>query len=384
VDAEQSKLLVEVSAGTPMGILLRSFWQPIAVADKLAPGQARGLRVMNEELTLFRGQSGRFYLVGGRCAHRGTVLHTGWVQGEQIRCMYHGWRYAGTGQCTEMPAETHPRPELVKIAGYPLHEYCGVLFAYMGEGPAPSFELPRKDSLEEPGCFILHQEQVWDCHWFQQIENSLDAAHVSYVHMWGKLGRFGEEITAASPELSYEETSAGIRQIARRPGNNVRVSDWTFPNNNHIVSAGLVKGEPWFHTSVWAVPIDERNTRRFTIVAIPPTAAATAELMAAEMANNYDPSQHYDELFDRHHVPKQGEGYGLTSTQDYVALRGQGAIADRGAERLGRTDAGIALLRKIFLRELAAIRAGKPPKPWRKLQEAPDMPSPPAAQSAAR
>jgi nitrite reductase/ring-hydroxylating ferredoxin subunit len=63
------------------------------------------VRILGEDLTLFRGESGTPYLIGGRCAHRCTVLHTGWVQADQIRCMYHGWRYDGTGRCTEMPAE---------------------------------------------------------------------------------------------------------------------------------------------------------------------------------------------------------------------------------------------------------------------------------------
>ena len=74
---------------------------------------------------------------GGRCAHRLSVLHTGWIQGERIRCMYHGWQFDGSGQCTERPAEGDTRVPDIKIAGYPLHEYAGALFAYMGDGPAP-------------------------------------------------------------------------------------------------------------------------------------------------------------------------------------------------------------------------------------------------------
>ena len=101
---EQLKLLTQTGPGTLMGKLLRQFWHPIATASKLAPGTARAIRILCEDLTLYRGESGTAYLVGGRCAHRCTVLHTGWVQAEQIRCMYHGWRYDGTGACTEMPA----------------------------------------------------------------------------------------------------------------------------------------------------------------------------------------------------------------------------------------------------------------------------------------
>jgi phenylpropionate dioxygenase-like ring-hydroxylating dioxygenase large terminal subunit len=106
---DQFKLLTETGPDTPMGKLLRKFWHPIALGEEVAKGKARAVRVLGEDLTLYRGDSGEPHLIGGRCAHRCTVLHTGVVQGEQIRCMYHGWRYDGTGLCTEIPAEKQPR-----------------------------------------------------------------------------------------------------------------------------------------------------------------------------------------------------------------------------------------------------------------------------------
>src|SRR5580698_4227311 len=133
---ERLRRLTETGPGTPMGTLLRQFWQPIAIANKLAPGTARAIRIMSEDLTLYRGEGGAPHLIGGRCAHRCTVLHTGWVEADQIRCMYHGWRYDGAGQCTEMPAERQLMQD-VRVAGYPLHEYGGLIFAYLGAGPAP-------------------------------------------------------------------------------------------------------------------------------------------------------------------------------------------------------------------------------------------------------
>ena len=131
---DQLSLLHETGAGTPMGKLLRSFWQPVGAVGEIAPGKARRC-ACSAKTSRFIAVSGKPYLIGGRCAHRCTVLHTGWVQGEEIRCMYHGWRYDGTGQCTEMPAEA-PRLKPVGIAGYPVHEYGGLIFAYMGAEPA--------------------------------------------------------------------------------------------------------------------------------------------------------------------------------------------------------------------------------------------------------
>jgi 5,5'-dehydrodivanillate O-demethylase len=367
--------LTQVGPDTSMGRLLRQFWQPLALSASVASGTARALDILGERLTLFRGASGVPHVVGGRCAHRCTVLHTGWIEGDQIRCMYHGWRYDGTGTCTEMPAE-RVTPESARIASYPVHEYCGVIFAYMGNAPAPSFDLPRKAAFEIPGNVVIAREQVWDCNWFQQVENSLDSVHVSFVHQWGRLGRFGSEVTTALPELHFEETSSGIRQTAIRGKDNVRISDWTFPNNNHIVSAAFAaKGEPWVHTGVWAVPIDEVRTARFTIVSIAP-ATKSAELALSDPHADFNPADHYDELFATHRIPEQGLGTGLGQSQDYVALRGQGPIADRENERLGASDAGIALLRRICFRELDAIANGSAPKSWQRHDEPSALPQP--------
>lgn len=371
---EHLKLLTETSAGTLMGTLLRSFWQPIVRSEALGRGKARAVRVLGEDLTLFRGESGHPFLVAGRCAHRCTVLHTGWVQGDDIRCMYHGWKYAGrTGQCTEMPAERPGSAESVKITAYPLHEYCGLIFAYMGQSPVPEFELPRKEVLERPGYVTGIVENVWDCNWFQQIENSLDALHVSFVHVWGSMSRFGEEISTAIPQLSYAETSAGLRQIATRSENNVRISDWTFPNNNHVVSPGPQKGDPWIHISGWAVPIDDERTLRFIIYAFASTDERTDRRILHDYTQVYDPVARYGELFGEQTLP-QGSTLQLLQAQDYAAVRGQGTMVNRMRERLGQSDAGIALLRKTFFRELDAIRAGRPTKEWRALEGPSDLP----------
>lgn len=373
--AERVRLLHESSQGTPMGTLLRKFWQPIARSATLAKGDARALRILGEDLTLYRGDSGRAFLIGGRCAHRCTVLHTGKVEANQLRCMYHGWRYDGTGRCTEIPAERRPRAEEIRIAGYPLHEYAGMVFAYMGESPSPAFDLPRKDFLEQPGCHINVREAVWDCNWFQQIENSLDAVHVSFVHVWGKVSRYGEEISTAIPQLEYFETSAGIKQVATRSKDNVRVSDWTFPNNNHIVQPGPQKGDPWNHTYVWAVPIDDTRTLRFTLYAFAASATEVARGFAEDPHREFNPADHHAQLFGAHTLPDVSAPEVL-SAQDYVALKGQGEIADRMQENLSESDAGIALLRKIFQRELDAIRQGRATKQWKKLAEDVSMPIP--------
>jgi 5,5'-dehydrodivanillate O-demethylase oxygenase subunit len=108
--------------GTLAGRYLRRHWQPVYVAADLPAGQTKPLRIMGEDFTLYRGASGEPHLVAARCAHRGTQLSTGWVEGDCIRCFYHGWKYDGSGQCVEMPAEDSSFAAKVKIQSYPTED----------------------------------------------------------------------------------------------------------------------------------------------------------------------------------------------------------------------------------------------------------------------
>src|SRR5947207_358425 len=140
--------LARVGPGTLAGRFLRGFWQPVYLADDVRPGRAVPLRILGEDFTLYRGEGGP-HVVAFRCAHRGTQLSTGWVEGDCIRCFYHGWKYDANGQCVEQPAEDPSFPPKVKVPSYPTEEYLGLVFAYLGEGEPPG--LPRYPDLEAPG-----------------------------------------------------------------------------------------------------------------------------------------------------------------------------------------------------------------------------------------
>src|SRR5256885_1220571 len=116
---------------TLVGRYFRRFWQPIHRSEDILVGRAKPIRFANEDFTLYRGESGAPHVVAFRCAHRGTQLSTGWVEGDCLRCFYHGWKYDASGQCTEMPAEDPGFPPKVGIASYPTEEYLGLIFAYL-------------------------------------------------------------------------------------------------------------------------------------------------------------------------------------------------------------------------------------------------------------
>jgi 5,5'-dehydrodivanillate O-demethylase oxygenase subunit len=361
--------LVATGPATPMGKLLRHFWQPVALSKDVDAGRAVPLKVMGEEFTLYRGHSGQPYIVAAKCAHRSTLLHIGWVEGECIRCRYHGWKYDGSGQCVEMPAEEASFPPKVKIGHHRAADYAGVIFAFMGEGAPP--EMPHFAELERPYGVRWASSGIWPVNWFQRIENSMDAVHVSFVHQESK---FGEILSYTIPILAYEETEWGIRQTATRSLNNVRISEFSFPNCNHIVTPTHIPGhdktgpQPWTDLFNWFVPIDDTHTAFYTIRSSPIT-GNEAEALTKWLASTgkYDLMAHEAELF-KGVLPSDHEGdTGSTfvNAQDYIVQVGQGAIADRASERLGKSDEGVILLRKIFRRELAAAKLPSGPKAWR-------------------
>lgn len=378
--------LNQTGPDTAMGKLLRQFWHPVALATDVGPGEATTIWVLSEELTLYRGETGTPHLIGGRCSHRRTLLKTGWIEGDSIRCIYHGWRFGGDGACLERPAEADPGMPRTKIPGYEVKEYGGLLFAYLGDGPAPAFELPRKALIEQEGAIVRNGVERWDNNWFQQVENSMDATHVSFVHHALKVGPFGAAVTNSIPQLEYHETSAGIRQIGRRADNNVRVSDWTFPNNNHVTVPGLKPQDPWIDVFVWMTPNDDLNTTRYMIYSLPPEASDESRerfIHYFDTYGKYDPAAHHDELFSMREWNNPDDMFvGLTAAQDYLAIRGQGRQADRSKELLGRSDMGVMNLRKLFWREMEKIESGEPTKQWTPINEAQRLPTQPGSSGA--
>src|SRR5262249_14245681 len=181
---EDNELLTRVGPGTPAGELLRRYWHPIAVAKELtAEKPTQFVRVLGEDLVLFRAKSGCLGLLADRCAHRGASLSYGRVEERGIACAYHGWLYDFEGQCLECPAEPAGSNfhKTVKQAAYPVQEHLNLVWAYLGPLPAPVLThydtLFRRDGHRK---IVVHPRL--DCNWFQAMENSVDPAHLQILH----------------------------------------------------------------------------------------------------------------------------------------------------------------------------------------------------------
>ena len=175
---------VHTGPGTLAGRYMRMFWQPVFRAQDLPAGRALPLRIMSEDFTIYRGEGGTPHVVAPRCAHRRTQLSVGWVEGDCIRCFYHGWKYDADGQCVEQPAEHESFAGKVRIASYPTREYLGLIFAYLGEGEPP--ELPRYPELEAEGVLEI-EVFVRACNYFGDLENPCDPLHVTFAHQGSRI-----------------------------------------------------------------------------------------------------------------------------------------------------------------------------------------------------
>ena len=199
---------VRTDPGTLAGRFMRMFWHPIYRSQDLASGRRVPVKIMGEEFTLYRGESGVVHLLAHRCAHRGTQLSVGRVEGDCIRCFYHGWKYDGSGQCVEQPAEDVSFAAKIRIRSYPTEEYLGLVFAYLGEGsPPPMLRFPE---LEGEGVLENHTF-VRACNFFRHLE--LDPAHIAFVHQDSPEAESG---LTGIPTIECQETDYGFVFHARR------------------------------------------------------------------------------------------------------------------------------------------------------------------------
>jgi 5,5'-dehydrodivanillate O-demethylase len=346
------------------GKLLRRSWQPVMVGDDLETGKPIRLKILGEHFTAYRGESGDAFIVEDECPHRLTRLHLGWVEGDCVRCFYHGWMFDGEGRCVDQPAENENFKDKVRIKGYPVREYLGLIFGYFGEGEPPPFPYFHEIDLEKDT--VTYNSHSVPCNFFQRVENDLDEVHLHYVHRVGTAEIGMNEL----PEIHVEETEYGIFRRGRRSnaGTNVdRTGRIFMPNAMMVITPGRAARPEWILHLAWRVPVDDEEMMSFIVT----TKKGGGGGLARRAKPDPDPMYYTEEILaGRMRVQDIDPDYpGLFNVQDNVALAGQGRIVDRSRERLGQSDKGIILLRKLWEREMRAIEEGGPVKDWRRPDE---------------
>lgn len=372
---EINELLTRVGPGTPGGDLMRRYWHPIYPEVLLREKPVRKVRILGENLTLFRDASGSLGLIAERCPHRRTSLSAGIPEPEGLRCCYHGWLFDARGRCLETPLEpaSSPIKDNIKITAYPVEEMGGLIWAYLGPDPAPL--LPRWDFFTRTDGFRQIVAHRLNCNWLQVMENRSDLGHAVFTH--GRLfqyvlqqqGRLTDDPAARynATMTAHKRERAEGRHFVYRPifnrfgftkgmrvdGESEESRAWTIGINPVLFPYTLASGPSnkgiRRHYQI-GVPIDDTTTWHFQYFCyvFPPEVEVPAQDTVP-----------YAEVPIKDNNGEYILDYVLG--QDMVAWTEQGEIADRPGEHLGRSDAIVIAYRKLLREQIEIVRSGGEP-----------------------
>ncbi|MDT2023973.1 aromatic ring-hydroxylating dioxygenase subunit alpha [Methylocella sp. CPCC 101449] len=348
--------MTEVGPGTPLGEFMRRYWHPVALSEKVKDIPQK-LRLLGEDLVIFRDRQGRPGLLHARCAHRGTTLYYGRVEENGIRCCYHGWLFDVEGRCLEQPCEAdggRSRDRVIQ-PWYPLQERYGLVWAYMGP-PDKQPLLPHWDTLEavSPGekIYVTGSSfgaggddtiEIVPCNWLQDWENIMDPFHIPILHTSFSGVQFVPEF-GVMPQVHWEHAPTGMQYTAYRKlddGREVdRVTLALFPHVRIVPSVQLAPG-PAMGIG-WVVPVDDTNFRLFHAMRVPEGFNGMPRL----------PGKKWSEKSEEEHQRFPG---------DWEAQVGQGPISLHSEENLAGSDKGIVMLRRLLKQQIKIVEEGGDP-----------------------
>jgi 5,5'-dehydrodivanillate O-demethylase len=349
---EQNRILMETGRGTRMGELMRRYWQPIAAAGELEQPSTRQVRLLGEDLVLYKDGNGTYGLLELHCAHRRADLSYGIVEQCGLRCIYHGWLYDETGQCLEQPFDDVAHPEVrfkdrIRLQAYPVKEKGGILWAYLGPSPAPL--VPDWDMFHWKDGMVQVVLSEIPCNWFQCQENSIDPVHFEWLHSYWSYDREGRTGSPAPRHLKigFDEFEYGFVYRRIQEGMTEDHALWTI-GRTCLWPNALYTGD---HCE-WRVPVDDDHTLSV--------------------------GWFFDRVAPGHQVPGGQRYYwwrspikdpqtgrwidSHTMNQDFIAWVGQGAVADRGKEHLSPSDRGVVMMRQKMFEQMDLVAEGGDPK----------------------
>ena len=388
MSAEQNELITRTMAGTPAGKLMRLYWQPAALADELGGERpVKAVRLLGQDLVLFRDEKGVLGLLDRDCPHRGADLAFGRLEHGGLRCAFHGWLFDTAGRCLETPAEPEGSTLCTRIRqkSYPVVERNGIIFAYLGEGEPPAF--PAFDCFRASETHSFAFKGLIECNWLQALEVGIDPAHASFLHRFFEdedtSEAYGKQFRSASagsemamtrvlrefprPVIEIERTDYGLRLIALRrlddDHSHVRVTNLAFPHAFVIpMSADMT-------ITQWHVPIDDTSCYWYAIFTSFGPAVDKAQMRRQRLElytlPDYRPRLNKSNDYGFSAAEQRDETYtGMghdINVHDQWAIESQGRIQDRTREHLGQTDKGISAYRRLLIGAIEQAAAGERP-----------------------
>jgi 5,5'-dehydrodivanillate O-demethylase len=351
---EMNARLTQVGPGTLAGELLRRYWWPIATSGELDTEPVLAIRLLGENLALYRTDAGELGLVSQRCPHRGASLAYGIPEEDGLRCAYHGWKFDRLGACLEQPAEPEDSTfkQRVRIPAYPVEELGGLVWAYLGPAPVPL--LPRWDLLVRDD---LRREIGWTrlpINWLQAVENTMDPVHLEYLHgkymnyVQGRAGKPAVAVNRHHLEIAFDVWEFGISKRRLLEGDDPATSEDWLVGHPLLFPAHLALGNEQGPRFEFRVPMDDTHLLVYSYFTIPYTSA--------------EPRQTSIPVYE---IPyKDADDRLIVDTvlgQDMMAWVTQGDITDRSTERLGTSDTGIILYRQVLLEQIERVQRGEDP-----------------------
>ena len=351
---------LHVGPSTPCGEYLRRFWHPVAMSSQLDGAAPVAIRILGEDLVIFRDLSGRVGLLHKHCAHRRASLEFGRIEQHGIRCCYHGWHFDVDGTILDTPGEPEDsriRHEICQGA-YPVHEYAGLVFAYMGP-PEEITEFPFMDSMDIPDHDLVPYSIHSPNNWLQETENAIDPFHSVFLH--GRISgpQFpGLEHFTELPVVVYRSRPEGITYAhARRTGDllRLRFHDYILPNlaQNGGMFQVMDKPKIFGRTSLtkWVVPLDDTNSRKFGWRHFNDTDEVLRQGKRDEVG--WESVDFYGQTAHRPYEERQ------RNPGDWEAWTSQGPMNIHKREYLGTTDQGVAMLRSRLRKDIRSVAKGR-------------------------
>lgn len=372
-----------------MGRLMRQHWIPACMIEEVAEpdGTPLKVRLLGEDMVVFRDSAGRVGVLDEKCPHRRASLAFGRNEDCGLRCLYHGWKFDVDGNAVDMssePVDAKLRATM-KTRAYPAREAGGFVWVWMGDpGNAAPFDTPTWAPTPQTRISIVKMHGA--CNWAQILEGSIDSAHSSSLHssnMPTATGVSGSTATDTAwlrpsadkaPRIEVQKTSFGFRYAAiRKPvvdsdrQNYVRTTLFVAPFTVHIPPNDQYK------LSQLLIPIDDVNTMFYWIAWHPDPAKgidqdAWRRFCGAEIGKDVEPvtfckmrNAKNNYLQDRQAM-KAGDFTGIYGipAQDMAMWESMGPIADRGDDRLGSSDKAIFTFRTQMYRAARAVEKGEP------------------------
>ncbi len=347
----ENDFLTRVGPGQPAGELMRRYWHPVSLANELTPEQpTKFVRLLGEDLVLFRDTQGRVGLLADHCAHRGASLCYGRVEARGISCAYHGWLYDSAGNVLETPPERNDAiARHVKQPAYPVQKFIGMYWAYLGPLPAPIIPpydvWVRKDGRR---AIVVHPQL--DCNWLQASENSVDPAHLQILHQ-EHIGQGRRPVNTTRgytddvKEFDFYADDVGIWKRRTYVNGEVDAHPLIFPNILRQGRATQIR-----------VPIDDTHTAHIHVVfdPTPDGSLVDEEDPSVEYLAPYKDPPDAIHPFTRFKLDK-------VLAQDHMAWETQGPIANRTVEHLSDSDRGVVLLRRVLKENIERVLSGEDP-----------------------